>query len=234
MGKNGKKYKEDLKKLDRTQRYKVDDAIKLLKQTQKKKFDESIDVSINLGINPKLSDQMVRGTCALPNGTGKKIKILAFAKGDKEKEAKEAGADYVGSEEFIEKIKKGWLDFDKTVATPDLMKDIGKIGKILGTKGLMPNPKLGTVTNEIGKAISELKAGKIDFRADKAGLVHTIIGKISFSDEKLKENFLSLMGTILKLKPASSKGTYLRGVTISSTMGVGIKLDVSDIRSFFK
>jgi len=191
-------------------------------------------MAIRLGVNPKHADQMVRGTVALPHGVGKAVKILVFAKGEKEKEAQEAGADFVGAEELVEKITGGWMDFDKTIATPDMMGTVGKLGKILGPRGLMPNPKVGTVTFDVGRAVKELKAGRVEFKVDKTGIVHTTVGKISFNMDQLKDNVLALMDTIVRAKPASSKGTYLRSVAISTTMGPGIKLDPNVLRGATK
>jgi len=197
---------------------------------QIKWLEESVDVAFRLGVNPRHADQMVRGSVVLPNGTGKKVRVLAFAKGEKEKEAKEAGADYVGAEELIEKIKKGWLEFDKAVATPDMMSMVGRIGKILGPRGLMPNPKLGTVTFDLANAIKEIKKGKIDFKVEKAGIVHLSIGKVSFGTDKLLDNFNAVLDAIIKAKPPSSKGTYLKGIAFSTTMGPGIKIDTQSIK----
>ena len=185
------------------------------------KFDETVDIAVRLGVDPRHADQMVRGTVVLPNGIGKEVRVLVFAKGEKETEAQEAGADYVGNDDLVEKIKSGWLEFDKAVATPDMMGAVGKIGKLLGPRGLMPNAKTGTVTFDVGKAVNELKAGKIDFRVEKAGIVHVPMGKVSFGHEKISQNILAFMETIVRLKPASSKGTYLKGVAISTTMGPG-------------
>ena len=191
-------------------------------------------MAIRLGVNPKHSDQMVRGTVVLPHGVGKSVRILVFAKGEKEKEAQEAGADFVGAEDLVEKITGGWTDFDKAIATPDLMGTVGKLGKILGPRGLMPNPKVGTVTFDVGRAIKELKAGRVEFKVDKSGIVHTTVGKVSFDIEKLKENVLALMDVIIRAKPASSKGTYLKSVAISTTMGPGVKLDPNTLRGAMK
>ncbi|MGB9699567.1 MAG: 50S ribosomal protein L1 [Thermodesulfobacteriota bacterium] len=234
MAKRGKRYLESIKKIDRTARYDLDTGLKLLKETKPAKFDESVDIAIRLGVNPKHADQMVRGTVVLPHGLGKPVKVLVFAKGEKEKEAKEAGADYVGAEDLVEKISSGWTDFDKAIATPDMMGMVGKLGKILGPRGLMPNPKVGTVTFDVAKAVKELKAGKVEFRVDKTGIVHTAVGKISFDAEKLKENILSLMDVIIRSKPPSSKGTYLKSIAISTTMGPGIKLDPNALRGAIK
>lgn len=234
MAKRGKRYLESVKKIDRTARYDLDAGIKLLKETKRTKFDESVDIAIRLGVNPKHADQMVRGTVVLPHGIGKPVKVLVFAKGEKEKEAKEAGADYVGAEDLVEKISSGWTDFDKAIATPDMMGMVGKLGKILGPRGLMPNPKVGTVTFDVAKAVKELKAGKVEFRVDKTGIVHTGVGKISFAEGKLKENILALMDVIIRSKPPSSKGTYLKSIAISTTMGPGIKLDPNTLRGAIK
>jgi len=216
-------------KVDRTKEYSLEDAISLIKEISQRKFNETIDLAFNLGIDPKKSDQMVRGSVLLPAGTGKKVRVLVFAKGEKEKEALEAGADYVGGEELIEKIKNGWLEFDKSVATPDMMGTVGKIGKILGPRGLMPNPKLGTVTFDVAKAVQELKAGKVEFKVEKAGIVHVPVGKVSFAKDALIKNIKAVADSIQKAKPATSKGTYIKRVSISSTMGPGIKLDVSKL-----
>jgi large subunit ribosomal protein L1 len=191
-------------------------------------------MAIRLGVNPKHADQMVRGTVVLPHGVGKSIRVLVFAKGEKEKEAQEAGADFVGAEDLVEKITGGWTDFDKAISTPDLMGTVGKLGKILGPRGLMPNPKVGTVTFDVGRAIKELKAGRVEFKVDKSGIVHTTVGKVSFDIEKLKENVLALMDVIIRAKPASSKGTYLKSVAISTTMGPGVKLDPNTLRGAMK
>lgn len=234
MAKRGKRYLESLKKIDRTARYDLDTGLKLLQETKRAKFDESVDIAIRLGVNPKHADQMVRGTVVLPHGLGKSVKVLVFAKGEKEKEAREAGADFVGAEDLVEKISNGWTDFDKAIATPDMMGMVGKLGKILGPRGLMPNPKVGTVTFDVAKAVKELKAGKVEFRVDKTGIVHSTVGKISFGIEKLKENILALMDVIIRSKPPSSKGTYLKSIAISTTMGPGIKLDPAALRGAIK
>jgi len=234
MSGRGKKYEEAKKKVDRAKRYDLDGGIKLLKETARAKFDETVDMAIRLGVNPKHSDQMVRGTVVLPNGVGKSVRILVFAKGEKEKEAKEAGADFIGAEDLVEKITGGWTDFDKAIATPDMMGTVGKLGKILGPRGLMPNPKVGTVTFDVGRAVKELKAGRVEFKVEKTGIVHTTVGKISFEPDRLKENVLALMDVIVRAKPASSKGTYLKSIAISTTMGPGIKLDPSELRGATK
>jgi len=234
MSGRGKKYEEAKKKVDRNKRYDLDGGIQLLKETARAKFDETVDMAIRLGVNPKHSDQMVRGTVVLPNGVGKSIKVLVFAKGEKEKEAKEAGADLVGAEDLVEKITGGWTDFDKAIATPDMMGTVGKLGKILGPRGLMPNPKVGTVTFDVGRAVKELKAGRVEFKVEKTGIIHATVGKISFDPDRLKENVLALMDVIVRAKPASSKGTYLKSIAISTTMGPGIKLDPNELRGATK
>ncbi len=227
----GKKIEAARQKVDRMKEYSIEDAINLLKECRFAKFDETVELAINLGVDPKKSDQVVRGTTLLPHGTGRPVRVLVFAKGEKEKEAMEAGADYVGAEDLVEKIQKGWLDFDKAVATPDVMGLVGRIGKILGPRGLMPNPKLGTVTFDVAKAVKELKAGKVEFATDKGGVVHVPIGKISFDTQKLVENARAVVSSILKAKPASSKGKYLKKITLSSTMGPGIKVDIDSVIS---
>jgi large subunit ribosomal protein L1 len=234
MSTRGKRYLQSREKIDRASRYDLDEGLKLLKETGRAKFDESVDMAIRLGVNPKHADQMIRGTLVLPHGVGKAVKILVFAKGEKEKEAREAGADLVGAEDLVEKINGGWTDFDKAIATPDLMGIVGRLGKILGPRGLMPNPKVGTVTFDVGRAVKELKAGRVEFKVDKTGIVHTTVGKISFDTEKLKENVLALMDVIVRAKPASSKGTYLKSIAISTTMGPGIKLDANELRGVAK
>ena len=224
----GKKYNTAIKNIDTTKQYKLEEAIKMVKQSAYTKFDETVDLAVNLGVDPKKSDQMVRGTVVLPHGIGKKVRVLAFVKGEKAKEAADAGADYVGAEDFIEKINGGWLEFDKAVATPDLMGMVSKLGKILGPRGLMPNPKTGTVTFDIGKAVKEIKAGKVDYKTEKAGIVHVPIGKVSFDSQKLYENAKTVLDAIVRAKPASSKGKYLKKLSVSSTMGTGISVDVSE------
>jgi large subunit ribosomal protein L1 len=234
MNRRGRKYEEVKTKVERARRYGLDSGIQLLKETARAKFDESVDMAIRLGVNPKHSDQMVRGTVVLPHGVGKSVRVLVFAKGEKDKEAKEAGADFVGAEDLVERITGGWTDFDKAIATPDMMGTVGKLGKILGPRGLMPNPKVGTVTFDVARAVRELKAGRVEFKVDKTGIVHTAVGKVSFDAEKLKENVLALMEIIIRAKPASSKGTYLKSIAISTTMGPGIKLDPNDLRVAMK
>jgi large subunit ribosomal protein L1 len=226
MAKRGKKFRKAREGIDLSQRYDFADGVKLALESACARFDESVDLAVRLGVDPRRADQMVRGTVVLPNGTEKSVRVLAFAKGEKEKEALEAGADYAGSEELIAKIKGGWLEFDKTVATPDMMGSVGKIGKILGPRGLMPNAKLGTVTFDLAKVIKEIKAGKIDFRVEKSGIVHAPVGRVSFGADKILENVSSFIEAIVRMKPAASKGTYLRGIAISTTMGPGIKLDL--------
>jgi len=228
MAKLNKKQKALREKLE-ARKYNVDDVFKFVAENPGAKFDESIDVAIRLGVNTKHADQQVRGAIVLPNGIGKNVRVAVFAKGDKETEAKNAGADIVGSDDLIEKIQGGFLDFDSVIATPDMMAKIAKVARILGPKGLMPNPKLGTVTKDIEKAVKAEKGGKVEFRAEKAGIVHTMIGKRSFGAEKLKENFKTLYDTIIKLKPQNAKGVYVRSVTISTTMGPGVSLDVNTL-----
>jgi large subunit ribosomal protein L1 len=231
MAKRGKKYAEAANKVQAGKRYPVDEAMALVVGAARTKFDETVDAAIRLGVNPAHADQMVRGSVVLPHGLGKEVRVLVFAKGDKEKEALEAGADVAGSDEVIEKIKGGWLEFDRVIATPDMMGSVGKLGKILGPRGLMPNPKVGTVTFDVGKTVQELKAGKVEFRVEKAGIVHCPIGKVSFGAEKLAENFLALLEMIIKLKPASSKGIYVRSIALSSVMGPGLRVDPLTVRS---
>jgi large subunit ribosomal protein L1 len=231
MSGNGKSYRAALAKIDRGQRYPLEEGLRLVKETKRAKFDETVEMAVRLGVDPRQADQNVRGTVSLPHGIGKTVRVLAFAKGEKEKEAQEAGADYVGAEDLIKKISDGWFDFDKTVATPDMMAAVGRIGKVLGPRGLMPNPKTGTVTMEIGKAVKEIKAGKLEFRVDKAGIVHVPVGRASFSQEQLIDNAKAVLASILRAKPPSAKGNYVRGVTISATMGPGIKIDLSQVRA---
>ena len=225
----GKKLTIASEKIEEGKEYKLEDAIKFVQQTSYATFDETVDMAVNLGVDPRKSDQMVRGTVVLPHGMGKKVKVLVFAKGEKEKEAREAGADFIGAEDLVEKISKGWLDFDKAVATPDLMGIVGKLGKVLGPRGLMPNPKLGTVTFDVGKAVKEIKAGKVEYKTEKAGIIHVPIGKVSFNEAHLVNNAKTIIGSILKAKPATSKGKYLKKLSISSTMGPGIAVDVASL-----
>ena len=234
MPKRGKKYLESRKKVVNATKHHFAEAVKMAIDSSYTKFDETIDIAIRLGVDPRHADQMVRGTVVLPNGLGKKIKVLVFAKGEKEREALDSGADFVGSDDLIEKIKGGWLDFDKAVATPDIMGSVGKIGRVLGPRGLMPNAKTGTVTFDIARAVAELKAGKIDFRVEKAGIIHAPMGKVSFGAEKIVQNLAALLETIIRLKPASSKGAYLRGIAISTTMGPGVKIDTASVKDLAK
>lgn len=227
MAKRSKKYQDAAKLLENGKLYSIDEAVDLVKKTSIAKFDETIEMHVRLGVDPKYADQQVRGAVVLPNGTGKSKRVLAFAKGDKAQEATAAGADYVGAEELADKIKGGWLDFDVAVATPDMMGVVGRLGKILGPRGLMPNPKLGTVTPDITKAINEQKAGKVEYRTDKAGNIHCPIGKKSFDDAKLKENYQTLIDTLNKAKPAAAKGQYMKAITLSSTMGPGVPVAVA-------
>jgi large subunit ribosomal protein L1 len=234
MAHRGKKYEEARSKVDRNKRYALEEGVKLLLETTYTKFDEGVDVAVRLGVDPKKADQMVRGTAVLPHGTGKKVRVLVFAKGQKEKEALDAGADVAGAEELIEKISQGWLEFDKAIATPDMMGQVSKLGKILGPRGLMPNPKVGTVTFDLERAIREIKAGKVEFKVEKAGIVHIPAGKVSFGFDRLAENIKTLLDVILRVKPPTSKGIYLRSIALSTTMGPGIKIDPLSIRSATK
>ena len=224
-----KKFKAASAKVDRVKRYKLDEAMSLVKQTATKKFDETVDAAIDLGVDPKHADQVVRGAVVLPHGMGKAVKIAVFAKGDKAREAQEAGADIVGAEDLAEKVQGGFMDFDKVLATPDMMGVVGRLGKVLGPRGLMPNPKVGTVSADISRAVKEQKAGKVEFRVEKAGIVHVPFGKASFEPEKLKANFSAIMEIIYKAKPQTAKGVYVKNVTLSTTMGPGIKLDLSEL-----
>lgn len=234
MPKRGKKFVEARKRINVEAAASFADAVKLTLESSYVKFDETVDVAVRLGVDPRHADQMVRGSVVLPNGLGKDVKVLVFAKGEKEKEALEGGADFVGNDDLIEKIKGGWFGFDKAVATPDMMGSVGKIGKLLGPRGLMPNAKTGTVTFDLQRAIKELKAGKIDFRVEKAGIVHAPMGKVSFGVEKILQNISAFLETIIRLKPASSKGTYLKGIAISTTMGPGVKIDVTQVKELIK
>lgn len=228
----GKKFRTAAEKVDRNKRYPITEGFQLLKQTTelaKTKFDQTVDVAINLGIDPKHADQMVRGAVVLPHGTGKTLRVAVFARGEKQTEATQAGADIVGEADLAKKIEEGFMDFDTVIATPDMMGVVGRLGKVLGPRGLMPNPKVGTVTMDLNKAIKDAKGGKIEFRAEKAGIVHAPVGKASFTAEKLQENFNTLIELIMKMKPATAKGVYLKGITLSSTMGPGIKLDTQEI-----
>lgn len=223
-----------LAEVERDRRYELEEALILVKDLGYAKFDESVDLAVRLGVNPRHADQMVRGSVALPGGVGKNVTVLAFAQGEKMKEAEEAGADYVGSEEYIKKIQDGWLEFDRAVATPDLMSQVGRLGKILGPRGLMPNPKAGSVTFDVGRAVKELKAGKVEFRVDKVGIVHVTIGRRSFDVETLLENAKAVFETLLRLKPASAKGVYFRSIYVSSTMGPGLRLDPVAVMNLFQ
>ena len=229
MAKKGKKLQDAVKLIDRTALYSVQEAIELAQKTSTVNFDATVEVAFKLGIDTRKNDQQIRGAVVLPNGTGKSQKVLVFAKGEKLKEAEAAGADYVGDAEYIAKIQKGWFDFDVIVATPDMMDEVGKLGRVLGPKGLMPNPKTGTVTFDVTKAINEIKAGKVEYRAEKAGIIHAPIGKVSFETEKLVENFLTVFDVVAKAKPASSKGTYMKSVNVTTTMGPAIKVDASSV-----
>ena len=226
MAKTGKKYQEAAKLIEAAKLYSPKEAVELVKKTSVTKFDSSVEVAVRLGVNPKYADQQVRGALVLPHGTGKSKTVLVFAKGAKIQEAEAAGADYVGSEELVAKIQGGWTDFDVAVATPDMMGLVGRLGKILGPKGLMPNPKVGTVTMDVARAVNEIKAGKIEYRTDKAGNVQTSIGKASFTDEQLLENYITLVETLIKVKPSGAKGQYIKSVTLSTTMGPGVSVDV--------
>ncbi len=230
MPKHGKKYREAAAAIDRKTKYSVDEGVGLAIKSSYVAFDETVDVAVVLGVNPKYPDQNVRGAVSLPHGLGKEIRVVAFCKGEKEEEAKQAGADAVGAEDLVQKIQDGWLEFDKAVATPDMMAQVGKIGRILGPRGLMPNAKTGTVTFDIGQAVQDLKAGKVEFRVDKAGVVHVPIGKTSFGPEKILDNLRSFMDSLIKLKPSSAKGTYLRSMGVSTTMGPGVKIDTTSLR----
>ncbi len=230
MKSHGKNYKAALAKIDRTTRYPLEEGLKLVHETKRAKFDETVELTVRLGVDPRQADQNVRGTVVLPHGMGKAVRVVAFAKGDKAREAEEAGADFVGAEDIIKKISEGWLEFDNAVATPDMMAVVSRIGKILGPRGLMPNPKTGTVTMDIAKAVKEIKAGKLEFRVEKAGIVQVPIGKVSFNLEQLIDNARAVLATIVRAKPASAKGNYVQGVTLSTTMGPGIKIDLNQVR----
>ncbi|ARK28501.1 50S ribosomal protein L1 [Halalkalibacter krulwichiae] len=227
MAKKSKKYVDALKLVDRDTAYQVEEAIELVKKTATAKFDETVEVAVRLGVDPKKADQQIRGAVVLPNGTGKTQRVLVFAKGEKAKEAEAAGADFVGDEDFINKINQGWFEFDVIVATPDMMAQVGKLGRVLGPKGLMPNPKTGTVTFDVTKAVNEIKAGKVEYRVDKAGNIHVPIGKVSFETEKLVENFKTIIETLVKVKPAAAKGTYMKNVAVASTMGPGVRVNAT-------
>ena len=234
MVKTGKKYMQAKTLLDRNKRYDLGEGLRLITESSYARFDESVDVAIRLSVDPRKADQMVRGTVLLPHGTGKTIRVLVFAKGQKEKEASDAGADYAGGDELIEKISGGWLDFDKAIATPDMMGSVGKLGKILGPRGLMPNPKVGTVTFDIEKSVKEIKSGKVEFKVEKAGIVHVAVGRVSFGVEKLMENIKTLLDVIIRAKPPTSKGIYLKSIALSTTMGPGVKIDPMSVRTVMK
>ncbi len=230
----GKQHKAAKAKIDRTKAYPIEEALSLVKETAHAKFDETVDLCVRLGVDPRKADQMVRGAVVLPNGLGKTVRVLVFAKGEKAQEAQAAGADYVGADDLVAKIQEGWFDFDTAIATPDMMGTVGKIGKLLGPRGLMPNPKVGTVTFEVGRAVQEAKSGKIEYRVEKAGIIHAPVGKVSFDADKLKGNIVALMDALVKAKPATSKGTYLKKVSISSTMGPGVNVDVPALQAQVK
>lgn len=222
-----KKHRSANDKVDRTRKYTIEEAVKLVKESAYAKFDETVEIAVRLGVNPKYADQMVRGAIVLPHGTGQKVRVLVFAKGDKEREAREAGADFAGADELIQKVQEGFLDFDRVIATPDMMGAVGKLGRILGTRGLMPNPKVGTVTFDITKAVNEAKAGKVQYRVEKAGIVHARIGKVSFSEQQLAENTQAMIQALVRAKPSTAKGTYVKSIAICSTMGPGVKIDTA-------
>jgi large subunit ribosomal protein L1 len=234
MPNRGKKYEQASKLVDREKRYSMDEACALVGKTAKKKFDETVDVAIRLGVDPKHADQMVRGAVVLPHGLGKTVRIAVFAKGDKAREAQEAGADTVGAEDLAAKVQEGWLDFDVAIATPDMMGVVGRLGKVLGPRGLMPNPKVGTVTADVTRAVREAKAGKVEFRVEKAGIVHVPVGKASFDVKRLTDNVNAILDTVMRAKPATAKGTYLKGISLSTTMGPGIRLDTAAISALHK
>ena len=231
MAKHGKKFHSAREGVDRQLRYSFEEGLDIALKTSYAKFDETVDVAVRLGVDPRHADQMVRGTVVLPHGIGKTVTVAVFAKGEKEAEARDAGADFVGAEDLIEKIQGGWLEFDRAVATPDMMGQVGKLGRVLGPRGLMPNAKSGTVTFDLAKAVTEIKAGKIEFRVDKAGIVHGPIGKASFGAQKLQENLEAMLETLLRMKPTTAKGTYMKGITVSTTMGPGVKLDPAQVRA---
>ncbi len=234
MAKKGKNYKKAVADIDRSEMFELAEGLDHVLKGKYAKFDESLDIAVKLGVDPRHADQMVRSSVMLPHGTGKTVRVLVFARGEKETEALEAGADFAGAEELVAKIKDGWLDFDKTIATPDMMGEVGKIGRVLGPRNLMPNAKLGTVTFDVGRVVNEIKKGKVDFRVEKAGIVHAAIGKDSFGAEKLSENILAFIEKLLQLKPSSSKGIYLKGITLSTTMGPGFKIDPLQVRTLLK
>jgi large subunit ribosomal protein L1 len=229
--KAGRRREEAGRLVERQKRYALDEACALVKAAAFGKFDETVDIAVRLGVNPRHADQMVRGAVVLPNGTGKVNRVLVFAKGDKAKEAEEAGADFVGADDMVAKITEGWLDFDSVIATPDMMGQVGRLGRVLGPRGLMPNPKVGTVTFEVTKAVKDAKAGKVEFRVEKAGIVHAPVGKCSFEQTKLAENVRAIVGALQKAKPASAKGTYMKSITLSSTMGPGVRIEPTTIEA---
>ncbi|MFC1883921.1 50S ribosomal protein L1 [Thermodesulfobacteriota bacterium] len=231
MAFRGKKYKENVQKIDKLKKYDFEEAIHLSLDCSFTKFDETVDLAVRLGVDPRHADQMVRGTVVLPHGVGKDVRVAVFAKGEKEKEAVDAGADFAGSDDLLEKIQGGWLEFDKAIATPDMMGAVGKLGRILGPRGMMPNAKLGTVTFDVGRAVKEIKAGKIDFKVERAGILHAPIGKISFGFDKLMDNMTAFMDTVMRLKPPASKGTYIKSIAVSTTMGPGIKIDPVHVKN---
>lgn len=234
MAKRGKNYRQRATEIDAEKAYSLEEGLDLAIKGKYTKFDESLDIAVRLGVDPRHADQMVRSSIVLPHGTGKTERVLVFAKGDKVQEALDAGADYAGGDEYVEKIKGGWLEFDKTIATPDMMGTVGKIGRVLGPRNLMPNAKLGTVSFEVGRVVGEIKSGKVDFRVDKAGIVHAMIGRASFGFDKLKDNVIAFMDKLIQLKPSSSKGVYLKNISLSTTMGPGVKLDPVETRSSVK
>lgn len=229
-----KKLKEAKARIDRTRTYSVEEAIALVKETAFAKFDETVDLCVRLGVDPRKADQMVRGAVVMPNGLGKTVRVLVFAKGEKAQEAQAAGADYVGADDLVAKIQEGWFDFDTAIATPDMMGTVGKIGKLLGPRGLMPNPKVGTVTFDVARAVNEAKSGKVEYRVEKAGIIHAPVGKVSFDAEKLQGNIVALMDALIKAKPSTAKGTYLKKICISSTMGPGVNIDVPGVQALVK
>ncbi len=234
MGKQGKKYRAAIDGLDLTSRFDIEEGVRLAVERAFAKFDETVDVAFNLGVDPKYSDQMVRGAVTLPHGLGKDVRVAVFCKGDKEAEAKEAGADIVGGEELVDQVKNGFLDFDKAVATPDMMAKVGQIGRILGPRGLMPNAKTGTVTFDISNAVKEMKAGRVEFKVDKAGVLHAPLGKVSFGSAKILDNLKSIVETVVRLKPSAAKGTYIKAMAVATTMGPGIKIDTLSVRKFLE
>lgn len=230
MPKHGKKYRKAIEGIDLSARYEMPEGVELTVKTAVAKFDETVDVALVLGVDPKYSDQMVRGAVSLPHGLGKDVRVAVFCQGDKEAEAKEAGADFVGGDDLVAKVKEGWLDFDKAIATPDMMGKVGQIGRVLGPRGLMPNAKTGTVTFDVAQAVKEQKAGKVEFKVDKAGVLHAPLGKVSFGSEKILDNLKALMDQVIRLKPSGAKGTYIKSMTLATTMGPGIKVDPNSVR----